>query len=146
MKPLIYLASPYSHASSVVREDRYNEALQCTQWLVENRFLVFSPIVHSHHVGQKISGKVDPKYGWGYWKEFDTEMITRCDEIWILVIPGVLESVGVKAEIKINDLQGKKCYLIWGYDYDNYKNVRLDFIESFESKIKEILNAQAYRL
>jgi hypothetical protein len=107
-KPLIYLASPYSHTSTCIREDRYQAALKCTSWLIENGFWVFSPIVHSHNLpcnsGDRISFE--------FWEEFDTETITRMDELWVLDIPGVLESKGVRAEIEIAKLQSKKIMVV----------------------------------
>lgn len=106
-KPLIYLASPHSHPDPKIREERYKESLKCHKWLVENGFWVFSPIVHSHHCYG-----VDKEQGWEYWKEFDTEMITKCDEVWVLAISGTFESVGIRAEMEIAKLQGKKIAII----------------------------------
>jgi hypothetical protein len=115
-KPLIYLASPHSHTSTCIREDRYIAALNCTSWLIDNGFWCFSPIVHSHNLpcnkGDKISFE--------FWKEFDTETITRMDELWILITPGVFESKGVRAEIEIAKLQGKRIMVIRKQQDNNY--------------------------
>jgi Domain of unknown function (DUF1937) len=111
MKPLIYLASPYSHTSASIRQDRYEDALKCTSWLFNNGFWGYSPIVNGHNL-------INVKHGWEAWKEFDTEMVTRCNEVWILMIPGVFESKGVRVEIEIAKLQGKKIMTVrekWSY-------------------------------
>lgn len=113
-KPLIYLASPHSHPKVEVREERYREALKCQNWLVSNGFWVFSPIVSSHYTTETL------KYlDFSFWKEFDTEMITRCDELWVLIIDGTENSIGVKAEFEIAKLQGKKIHAIWPRDKGN---------------------------
>lgn len=103
-KKLIYLASPHSHTNSGVRQDRYQAALECTSWLIENGFWVFSPIVHSHNLP---CNKMEKTISWEFWKEFDTETISRMDEVWVLIIPGWKESKGVQAEIEIGRSQGK---------------------------------------
>jgi hypothetical protein len=108
-KKLIYLASPHSHTSSGVREDRYKMALECTSWLIARGFWVFSPIVHSHNL--PLNKNIN-NIKWEFWREFDTETITRCDEVWVLDIPGTWESKGVRAEIDIAKLQGKMVFVI----------------------------------
>jgi Domain of unknown function (DUF1937) len=145
VKKMIYLASPHSHTNAGVRQDRYQAALNCTSWLIENGFWCFSPIIHSHNLPFL---KDESKFNFEWWKEFDTETITRMDEVWVLVIPGTLESKGVRAEVEIAKLQGKKVFLIW-VGLGVYRNVRLDFIENFDTKVSEIINkyyAQAPRL
>lgn len=107
-KPLIYLCSPHSHLQAEVRQSRYEEALKCTSWLVSNGFWVYSPIVSNHNLPCNIEKNIS----WEYWKEFDTEMITRCDELWVLDIEGTSSSVGVKAEIEIAGLLGKRIIII----------------------------------
>lgn len=115
-KPLIYLASPHSHTSAGIRQDRYQAALECTSWLIENGFWCFSPIVHSHNLPCNSGDRIS--FEW--WKDFDTEAITRMDEFWILIIPGTLESKGVKAEVEIAKLQGKKIMIIRKQIDNNY--------------------------
>lgn len=108
-KRFIYLASPHSHTSAGVRQDRYVCALNCLSWLLENGFWAFSPIVHCHNLPLN---QDESKIKWDFWKEFDTETITRCDEVWILLMNGTLESKGVKEEVMIARLQGKKVMVI----------------------------------
>lgn len=140
-KSLIYLASPHSHQSSSIREDRYKEALRCTTWMVSNGLWVYSPIVNNHHIGVSLlDNKLwhEQSSGWEYWNEFDTELITRCDEMYVLMIPGTSESVGVRAEIEIAKIQGKKISAIWEIDhYDKYVvGGMIDYI--LESYVKTI--------
>lgn len=117
VKKMIYLASPHSHTSSGVRQDRYEAALQCTSWLIERGFWCFSPIVHSHNLPCNVGDKIS----WEWWKEFDTETIMRCDEVWVLLIPGTNESKGVRAEIEIAKIQGKKIIGIYPRNKNDYE-------------------------
>ena len=107
-KKMIYLASPHSHTSSSVRQDRYEEALKCASYFIERGEWMFSPIVHSHNLMPHYSDNICSTIrGWDFWKEFDTETIRRMDEVWVLKIPGWEESKGVQEEIKIAKEMGK---------------------------------------
>jgi Domain of unknown function (DUF1937) len=47
---MIYLASPYTHRSSVVRAARFNQMLPILAELAKKRISCYSPIVHWHPV------------------------------------------------------------------------------------------------
>jgi|SRR6185369_2322934 len=109
-KKMIYLASPHSHTESSVRQDRYQEALECTSWLIENGFWVFSPIVHDHNLPCNREGNIN----WEFWKELDSEMVKRMDEVWVLqILEATRYSKGVKAELELAKKLGKKIVSIW---------------------------------
>lgn len=124
-KKLIYLCSPHSHTSSAVRLDRYKAVLDCNKWLIENGFWIFAPIVSSHFLTELLQWT-----DFSYWKEFDTEMITKCEELWVLMMPGTGESKGVRAEIEIARLQEKKIRAIWWHEYTKTYVIQ-DFEDSF---------------
>ncbi len=129
MKQLIYLASPHSHTSSLVRLERYEEALRCNTWLVRQGFWIYSPIVSSHYVNVlDEEGWKDNKKGWEYWKEFDTEMIKRCDELWVLEIKGTADSVGVRAEVEIAKELKKPIYHIWPKEFAQWAGSKEDYV------------------
>lgn len=92
-KPLIYLASPYSSGGTY--EERYKQAFDATCKLMERGFNVFSPVVYSHLIAQAM-----PSMGcsWLSWQSFDIEMLSRCDELWQLCLPGWELSIGCEAE------------------------------------------------
>jgi nucleoside 2-deoxyribosyltransferase len=93
---MIYLASPYSHPDSYVRERRFREACRASAALLRAGISVFSPIAHSHpvaHFGLPI--------GWEFWERVDREFLSRCDVLAVLMLPGWRESVGVQAEIRL---------------------------------------------
>ena len=95
-KKLIYLAVPYSHSERKVREQRYNEVTQFAGELLKQGYFVYSPITHSH----PIAYHVDLPKEFQFWRDYCLEMLRRCDELWVLCLPGWKESEGVMAEIK----------------------------------------------
>lgn len=96
-KKLIYLACPYNDKSLEVREERYHAVTRVASILMQQGHFIFSPITHCHPMA--ISGNLPT--GWDFWQEYDMLMISRCDELWVLTIPGWRESKGVTSEIQI---------------------------------------------
>lgn len=94
---LIYLASPYSHAESWVKEMRERLVTAVAARLTHEGHCVFSPITESHQCAMmhNLPG------GWEFWENKDRLIISKCDELWILRLRGWKESVGVQAEIKL---------------------------------------------
>ena len=95
---MIYLASPYSHSSAAVRDRRYKQALAATQILTGRGHVVISPIVHSHHVCM-----ADPSLDTTYeqWRDLDETLIVASAEVWVLMLDGWRESVGIQAELEL---------------------------------------------
>lgn len=101
---LIYLASPYGHAQPAsVRHFRYMAVLEAEAALMKQGLMVYSPIVHRH------PGALLGLYplGWDYWKTFDELILSRCDELYVLMLEGWSQSTGVAAEIEIAEHLGK---------------------------------------
>lgn len=99
---MIYLASPYSHQDSVVREQRFRDACRATVQLIQAGHVVFSPIVHGHPLVWH-----GLPTDWPFWERFDRDHLVRCDEVVVLMLEGWRESVGVAAEIRIAGDLGK---------------------------------------
>ena len=95
---LIYLASPFSYPDPLVRHERYQAACANTAWLMKGGLNIYSPIVHSYPL---------VAYGlpstWDFWKVVDGEMLSRCDMLMVLMLPGWANSTGVREEIAIAD-------------------------------------------
>ena len=93
---MIYLASPYTHVDTAVRESRFDAACLATATLMRAGFSVYSPIVHSHPL---------VRYGlpieWAFWQAHDCEHLRRCDEVVVLTLDGWNASRGVQAEIAL---------------------------------------------
>ena len=93
---MIYLGSPYSHPEPAVREMRFDAACKAAAVLMQRGHLVFSPVCYSHQIA---------KHGlptdWVFWEKYDRAILRRCEEVWVLMLPGWESSRGVQAEIKI---------------------------------------------
>lgn len=102
MKPLTYLAVPYTHENPQIREWRFNKANEAAAYLMKKGLLVFSPISHSHPIAVTSGLPTD----WEYWKKFCNAYLSHCNKIIILMLEGWEESVGVQNEIKIAEEYG----------------------------------------
>ena len=94
---MIYLASPYTHPDPRVMESRDEQTCIAVGSLIKQGLHAYSPIAHSRSVALLS----DLPHDFGFWNAYDTDMISRCDEVWVLMLDGWEDSEGVKAEIKI---------------------------------------------
>src|SRR5437870_6037297 len=100
-----YLCSPYTCKDSGVtekyipeiKEHRYREALRCLAYYTSLGEILFSPIVHSHPMSVHHTLPGD----WEFWQKVGRDIISRCDELWILMIDSWRESIGIRAEVDI---------------------------------------------
>ena len=99
---MIYLASPYSHPDSAIREERFRAACQAAAQLMRAGNIVYSPIAHSHPIA--LHGLPTD---WRFWERHDREHLIRCEELVVLMFDGWRESEGVHAEIRIAAELGK---------------------------------------
>jgi len=96
-KELIYLASPYTHASKKLMYERFEKVLRLTAHLIRKGRFVFSPIAYGH----VMAGKYKMPTDWEYWLAFDEKLISKCDKLMVFKMRGWEKSKGVQAEIKI---------------------------------------------
>lgn len=94
---MIYLASPYTHASHFVMEQRFDAACKAAGELMRYGKVVFSLIAHTH----PIAVRCELPRGWDFWERFDREFISASEEVVVLMLDGWRESKGVTAEIAI---------------------------------------------
>ena len=101
---LVYLASPYTHADKAVEASRYRAVLLAWRWLIDNNrdFHFFVPIVQSH----QLCASGDVPVEWHFWADFDGTMLSKCEQLWALCIPGWRDSVGVRAERRMAEELG----------------------------------------
>ena len=107
---LVYLASPLTHPDAAVRHERSVAVARACGWMMNNRrdIFFFSPITHA----TPIATECTLPYEWQFWAEIDGCMISRCEEIWVLCIPGFKKSTGVNAERKIAERLGLPCRFV----------------------------------
>lgn len=90
----IYLGSPYTHPSVIIRKLRYEAALAAAMWLTVNHNTVYSPIVHYHQMALDYDL---PKHSI-FWEQHNFAMLEVARELVVLALPGHLESVGLTTE------------------------------------------------
>lgn len=96
---VIYLASPYSHPDKEVRQQRFEEACRVQAELLHlhgNTCAFIGPIAMTHSIAMLSELPTD----WQFWKRHDETLLSRCDELWVIMMEGWHSSVGVAAEIK----------------------------------------------
>jgi len=118
MKPLVYLATPYSWKSKSkeigvnkpdikekdrqVREERFEKVSEVAAKLFNAGFDVFSPISMSHPIAKYMenAGQFEA------WEEFDYRMLLLSHILFVLCVDGWKESDGVTKEINFAKEQG----------------------------------------
>lgn len=119
MKPLIYLASPYSSTDPEVILARVDATANALARLIEQGHCVFSPIVHSHPIAHLVSfSPINHAEGeLSGWMAFDFTFIDHCEEVWVLQIDGWDQSRGIAAEVEYAKQQGKTVRYIAADDH-----------------------------
>ena len=107
----IYLACPYSHPDPAMRRWRVHQANMKAAELMEQGNLVFSPLSHSHPISEHC--EVDPT-DHDFWLRQDLWILDICDEMYILCLPGWVDSKGIDTEIKYAESKGIKVTLDGG--------------------------------
>jgi hypothetical protein len=97
MIKLSYLAAPYSHKEHYMQVARFWAINAVAADYMRRGEYIFSPISHTHPIAEAGELLKD----WEYWAEYDSRMISVCNEMLVLTLDGWKESVGVTAEIKI---------------------------------------------
>jgi hypothetical protein len=98
---LIYLASPYSSPDPTVLTQRFLQICAIAGDILAAGHLLYAPIAHSHPIAfySQIRGQQDTS--WATWQRLDELMITKCDEVWVVMLDGWRASVGIAAELSV---------------------------------------------
>jgi hypothetical protein len=91
---MIYLASPYSHEDPAIRQARYEAVRAFTCELLQQRKVIFSPIVYCHGIAVELGLPTDASY----WKSFNMTFLRKADALYVLKLEGWEYSAGVKVE------------------------------------------------
>lgn len=94
-RPLYYLASPFTHTQKEIMRMRTEIAIDVSIKLVNADYIIFSPIAYN---GSWIDKGV--RGDWEFWKEFDLKIISKCEGVIVLTMPGWENSVGVTEEVE----------------------------------------------
>lgn len=104
VRPIIYLATPYSHDDPAVREARYVAVTRYAARMIRQGHVVFSPISMSHPI--EVIGGDEPAPS-DVWVDFDEPFMEACAEAVVLMLPGWEQSRGVAREIAYFTARGK---------------------------------------
>ena len=131
----IYLASPYSSPDPIVRNSRVELASIIAARLMEQGYVVFSPITHGHSVADHLHHR--NAHSHEFWMKQCLPMLEASDCMMILPIDGWRESRGLAEE---RDFAHAKRipFLIW------QTGLSPDF-ELLDDEEIEICNLSAFR-
>lgn len=94
---LTYLGMPFSHPDPNVVEQRMDVFWQAMGHWVKEGFNMISPM-SLHPMFEKV---LDLPTDWGYWEDYATLLLQKCDRLMIVAMPGWDISTGVQGEIDL---------------------------------------------
>lgn len=96
--PVVYLACPYTHPDSAVRQGRWLEVSRAAAWLMTiYGCTVFSPISMGHPIS--VMSEHDMPHDFAYWQNTAFAFLPVCNYIMVLLLSGWDVSPGVAAEV-----------------------------------------------
>jgi hypothetical protein len=114
---MIYLAAPYTpdkdclHPEQVVANRMFIfcriDAALCQQGLI-----TVSPL--SKHF---LKDHADIPLTWEFWKTYSEKLMEKCDSLYVIMLPGWKESVGVQAEIELAKKMSKEIKYLDYHDF-----------------------------
>ena len=93
---------------------RFQEVAAFAGELFKRNIFCFVPIAQSHPIN---TYSTHGKTSWAEWRDFDLEMLRRCDELWVHCQDGWDESIGVKAEIRAAKHMKKPIFYLQGINH-----------------------------
>ncbi|HEV2523635.1 MAG TPA: DUF1937 family protein [Gammaproteobacteria bacterium] len=101
LKPIAYLGTPYSDPDPAIRKFRERAVTQMAFDLLKQNIHVYSPITHNMPIDRLgIFGDYQT------WLDFDHGMLSRCNKLLVLKLPGWETSKGLAAEIAFAKIIG----------------------------------------
>ena len=95
MQDIIFISSPYTHASKAVEAERERRVRDFTAYLLRSGIQAFSPIVYGHAIATAHDLPTD----WKFWQDFCLTYLERSAAMYVLMLEGWDVSTGVTAEI-----------------------------------------------
>jgi len=104
----LYLAQSYTHKLKTIREYCFATACQVSADLYLAGYDVRSPIAHCHPIAKYMNNHNDSRF----WVDITLNWLKDCDIMVVLIIPGFLDSAGIRAEYHTAVQQNKPVYLL----------------------------------
>jgi hypothetical protein len=95
VRPLIYLASPYS-GTAEQQHDRYIEIVKAAAYFMNEGHNIFCPIAHTHPLYMHSTLLKEKNGHW--WLDQDFGILKHCNQLWVYMMDGYKESFGVNME------------------------------------------------
>jgi hypothetical protein len=80
-----------------MKELRFFQGCTAAASLMQQGYVVFSPIAHSHAVETNGMDKLETG---DFWLDQDLVVLSKCDKVIVLMLPGWEYSRGVKREVE----------------------------------------------
>lgn len=94
----VYIASPFTHEDPNVQEDRFFDVTCVAADLTEKFGYAFILPITQSHMMSKANPKLDGKFD--FWEKIDLTFVSKSDEVWVVMLDGWENSVGVSREIE----------------------------------------------
>lgn len=104
----IYVAAPYSDDDINVVDQRVANIMQYVAQLFKQGNYAFSVVLHCHEMSKVHN---IPKT-YDFWEGYCETMISHCDCVHVLMIPGYEQSTGVNGEIDLANKYNKQIVYI----------------------------------
>lgn len=105
---MIYIATPYSHPSPHVRQDRWSRTVDVLATLAAYQIPCYSPVAMWHPVAERHNLPGDHVFWWAQ----DTTFLRACSAGWFIMFEGYRESKGMCAEAGYLNGLGKEVIYI----------------------------------
>lgn len=92
----IYLCSPYSHDDPVIRQTRYELAMDYKAMRMKEGVVLYSPIIESHLIAIDKNLPTD----FEFWKHYDFNILSQAKGVEVLMLDGWHLSKGVTQEVE----------------------------------------------
>ena len=99
---MIYIAIPYSHEDSNIRDMRARLADAYAASLISDGYIVYSPISHWHHIAKEHLLPTDAEF----WHKQNVFMLAASHKLVVLMVPDWQESDGLQREISYANEHG----------------------------------------
>jgi len=107
LAPIVYLACPYTHPESRVREVRFRSATEFAARLCRAGLVVFSPLSHSHPMTE-----FGLPRDYAFWQRMCETFVCAAAAMIVLTLDGWEQSVGVEAERRLAEQLGKPIWYV----------------------------------
>jgi len=93
---MLYLAAPYTHENPKITEEWVKLTANAAAWLMAQGHHVIAPTLFGHTLVQT-TGFEDTHT---FWVDWGLNLLSRCDELYVLKLDGWKESKGIKQEVQ----------------------------------------------